>query len=404
MKKSHSMRAPIRNVFVRLRASRCSSPLGGDLAGLAVVGALAVMACGPDARSASARSEDGASAGAGGGAGDGNTGEELRVPVSATGKTLVRLATPEVFDLDGTPEESLEWDLAFQGWDVFTNGGASGPGSGAAFGPLPPFYLLFPDEALDVPFLIADRTGGAFAGWYAYGGSAHSLYSRYHVYGVETGERRFKLQLLGYYGDVDGVPISGLYQIRYAEVTEDGVSPTELVEDLDATANGAPADPDERSGCLVLASGERLALTPDEMQSSTEWDLCFRRDAISVNGELGGPGDVAAVDLDAADTEDETLDEVRERTAESELPRFDAVDDDALTAPHLDYRGDRITSAFTNKWFDPTERTPRLDVAWYVVGADGKSKYFVAFTGIEAAEDDSPGTIVLRVVPVPGVP
>ncbi|MFO7178771.1 MAG: HmuY family protein [Pseudomonadota bacterium] len=365
---------------------------------LFAVSALAVVACGPDDRPVSASGEN---SGPGGGSGSGGEGNELRIRVSASATTLVRLATPEVIDVDGTPDESLEWDLAFQGWDVFTNGGVSGPGSGAAFGPLPTFYLLFPDEPLDVPFLIADRTGGAFVGWYAYGGGAHSVYSRHHVYGIETGDRRYKLQILGYYGDVEGVPVSALYRIRYAEVTEDGVGPTELVENLDATANGAPTDPDEPSGCLALASGKTLALTPDEMRSSTAWDLCFRRDAVSVNGELGGPGDVSAVDLDAAETEDETLDEVRERTAESELPRFEAVDHAALTARHLEYRGDRVTSAFTNKWFDRSTREPRLDVAWYVVGADGRSKYFVAFTGVEDAKGDAPGTIVLRVVPVP---
>nr|PZN22205.1 MAG: hypothetical protein DIU78_16040 [Pseudomonadota bacterium] len=131
---------------------------------LFAVSALAVVACGPDDRPVSASGEN---SGPGGGSGSGGEGNELRIRVSASATTLVRLATPEVIDVDGTPDESLEWDLAFQGWDVFTNGGVSGPGSGAAFGPLPTFYLLFPDEPPDVPFLIADRTGGRFGVWYA---------------------------------------------------------------------------------------------------------------------------------------------------------------------------------------------------------------------------------------------
>jgi hypothetical protein len=87
---------------------------------------------------------------------------------------------------------------------------------------------------------------------------------------------------------------------------------------------------------------------------------------------------------------------VIDRTPESELARFDAITPASFANQTL--RGDRVVSAFTGLW---TERgivppAPR-QVAWYVVGADGKSRYLVGFSRFEGATATSPGTVVLRV-------
>jgi hypothetical protein len=202
------------------------------------------------------------------------------VEVSATERTFVNLATREVVT-PSDPKGSTEWDLAFLGYDVLTNGGISGSGAGAAFGPLDISVFAFPDEPVDVPFWITDAPGGVFLRWYAYDGTSHTLYSRYHVYGLRSGGLLYKLQVLGYYGDVQGAPVSALYQLRYAEVTAEADGETQQIHDLDATLDGREPSPDAPSGCFTLATGATTQLTPNQAKRSPDWDICFQREAIT---------------------------------------------------------------------------------------------------------------------------
>lgn len=324
-------------------------------------------------------------------------GDGLEVEVRADERTFVDLDEPAVIEVD-EPDASLEWDLAFQGFEITTNGGVSGPGAGSAFGPLPEYYFFFPDEAIDAPFLIEDKAGGAFLGWYVYDGSDHTIYTRYHVYGVRSGGRLFKVQLLSYYGEVMGAPVSALYQLRYAEVTVDGVGRTQVLTNVDATVDGDVGDPTLPSAVLSLASGESRRISPDEAQGDLDWDLAFRRDSVTVNGGLSGPGDVTAVDLDAT-AMPESLEDVKALTASDGLARFDAVDRTALEAEELAYRGDGVTSAFSGKWADteadPPE--PNSGTGFLVVGADGESRFLVGFDAFSGANSRSPGTVTLYV-------
>jgi hypothetical protein len=331
---------------------------------------------------------------------DSTPSDSLSVEVTATRTTYVDLAVPEVVTVSD-PRTSLAWDLAFNGYDVLTNGGLSGPGAGWAFGPLPVSFFAFPDEPIEAPFRILDGAGGTFLGWYAYDGTTHSVYSRYHVYGLRSRGKFYKLQLLGYYGDVEGAPVSALYQLRYAEVTADGVGETAEIVDLNGTLDGAAPGPDVPGGCLELESGTTTQLSPNEAAESRDWDICFRREAISVNGGIGGPGDVTGIDLDAPFTEIETLSKVKARTAESERARFDAVDYETLTAPELEYRGDFVTSAFTGKWVELSlaPPAPKPSVAFLVTGADGTSHYLIAFNGFDGADAEAPGSVRLGVMP-----
>jgi hypothetical protein len=335
-------------------------------------------------------------------AGSSGTGEdlpglELRVPVRADETSYVSLAQPEVIELDEDPLASNAWDLAFRGWDVFTNGGISGGGSGWSFGPTEYYYLYFPGDSIEVPFPIPDRASGAFLGWYAYGPD-HGLFSRFHVYGVRSGDRLYKLQVLGYRGEVQGTAVNALYRVRYAEVSADGEGPLVDLSNLDATANNNALDPNEPSTCLDLASQQTFELTPDQAAESEDWDLCFRRDVITVNGGVGGPRGVEAVDLDAANTEQETIEQVMALTAQSQLARLESTTYEMLSAPGLDYRGDTVMSAFSGRWYeDGDPRSPVLDKSWLVVGPDGETRYYIVFTEFEDARPDSPGTVVLRV-------
>lgn len=328
-------------------------------------------------------------------------GTEVRVPVPDEGRVFVNLASASVVTVDGDPAASRAWDLAFEGFDVFTNSGASGQGAGGVFGPLDAMVFAS-GELPEVPFYFQDKPGGAFLDWYAYDGTAHALYSRYHVYGVREEDRLFKVQILGYYGERAGAPIAALYKVRYAELAADGTAlETHELENLDATAGGTEGSDTVPSECVELATGERTMLSVAEAQASKAWSLCFRRDRVSVNGEKGGPRGASAVDLSAADTANEALADVMKRTADGEKARFDAV-----TRASFDgktFRGDRIVSGFGDAWIaastSPVEPTFGT---WVVVTADGTKKFFLGVTAFEQPTARAPGTVVLRVKPVVG--
>lgn len=357
---------------------------------MSAVAALSCAACGDDPKSASDPDPQ-----------ERPPADTIEVPVSAQGRTFVDLDVPQVIEVDD-PETSLEWDLAFRGFEITTNGGVSGAGAGSAFGPLPEFYFFFPDDPIDAPFLIEDKAGGAFLGWYVYDGSDHTIYTRYHVYGVRSGARLYKVQLLGYYGEVMGAPVSALYQLRYAEVTADGVGAVQEISNIDATVDGEVTDLTLPTDALTLASGELRRLSPERAQEDEAWDLGFRRESVTVNGELSGPGGVSAVDLDAA-LAGQSLEEVKALSAADGLSRFEAVDYARLSAEELDYRGDGVTSAFSGKWadLDADPPAPRSNTGFLVVGADGQSRYLVGFDAFEGASSDAPGRLTLYVHPSP---
>lgn len=325
-------------------------------------------------------------------------GTELKVTVPATGRVYVKLAAPPAIATPADPKSSKDWDLAFEGVEAYTNSGVSGSGQASAFGPLDQSAFL-DDLAPEVPFLSTDRTGGAFVRWWAYDGAAHALYSRFHVFGVVDGAKRWKVQVLGYYTDRDGAPVSALYQLRWAEVTDAGVGPIQELKGIDGTAGGAQGTDATPSECLDLGTGARTSLTPEQARASSAWHLCFRREDISVNGELGGPRGVGAVDFQAAATATEKLTDVAARTADGEKARFDAIT--AKDFQGQTFRGDRVVTAFTGLWTERgvTPPVPRR-AAWYVVGADGKSKYLVGFQRFENATDKTVGDVFMRVKPV----
>jgi hypothetical protein len=310
-------------------------------------------------------------------------GKQLVVNLTAGQRTWVDLQALETHSAtadSGVPEK---WDIAFEGWEIYTNSGPSGVGSGAAFGPLDELSFLF-DTVPEVPFLREDATGGAFLDWYAYDGSAHQLWSRYGIFGVERGELRYKVQLLGYYGEALGAPVSALYQLRYATISEDGVGATVEIANLDATAGYPDISDDAASGCLNLQSGEQLSLTPSQARASDAWDLCFRRDAISVNGEEGGPSNVAAVALGASNSA--TLDEIKQLTEEASLEAFEDVEFDDLSDPNLSYRGDHVVSAFEELWVEnPGKGADAGDAVWLVRGGDGGSHYLFTVTDVQGS-------------------
>jgi len=320
-------------------------------------------------------------------------GKELKVAVN--GPTFVRL-DPLSIVTPADPKTSMEWDLQFNGWDVFTNSGVSGGGQCQSFGPLD-LSAFFETTAPEVPFLYQDITGGAFYRWYAYEGAPnHTLWSRNHTYGIVDGTRMFKLQVVGYYGMQMGAPVTAIYSIRYAEVTSTGVMPTQTLTDIDGTAGGPTGTDATQSECVDLGTGMKVKLNVAESKASMAWHICFRRDKISVNGELGGPRNIGALDFDAEKTPTETVEMVKAEPQMSRDMRFDAVN--ASTFQGKMFRGDRVISAYTDLWIDRTKNpiTPR-SAAFLSYAADGKRPFVIGFPKFEGASAQGPGTVVMRV-------
>lgn len=339
----------------------------------------------------------GSAVGGNGGGSPGKGGAAVAVEVTAGKRSFLSLAKPEVVTPADNGSASTDWDLAFEALDVYTNSGPSGPGEGGAFGPHDA-SAFSADVAPETPFISTDETGGAFVNWFAYDGATHKLWNRYHVYGVRAQGRTWKVQILGYYGEVQGAPVSALYSLRYAEIVNGSAGPTTLLSGVDGTAGGSSAPEDVPSECLDLASGERHLMTPDEARQSTDWHLCFRRAAISVNGELGGPGDTAAVDLDDAGTAKEKLDQLMAKTAATEEAHFTAVGAAETSSPKLVYRGDRVVSAFSDHWLAEGKSLPApAPATWVVQSADGVSRFLVSFESFDGATSTVPGTVNLRV-------
>ncbi len=320
----------------------------------------------------------------------------LELTVSPDARSFVELSAPALVEAEGDGSTSIAWDLALEGREVYTNGGISGPGSGEAFGPLSaPTFLS--DTAPEVPIMLKDRAGGALLDWYDYGGEKHQLFSRYHVYGLREGERYFKLQILSYYGDQLGAPVSALYHIRYAEVLADGVGETQEMAEIDATSGGDSANDDEPSACVDLDSKRVSLLTPAQAAQSDAWHLCFRREAIAVNGGLSGPRGVEAVDLQAEATIDETEAEIQARTAATEQELFDGIDYATLSDPALEFRPDGVATAFGHRWLEPgTDPVELSNTVWLVIAADGVTKYLMKFESLSGDLGNDTATLSLK--------
>ncbi|MBD3165129.1 hypothetical protein GF324_00865 [bacterium] len=121
---------------------------------------------------------------------------------------------------------STAWDLYITGFDVYTNGGVSGPGDCAVY----PMYQdeddfeavtmapegapFFSDAVQSVFIGSVNETGSA---WYEYNPQVHELVSKGHVYVIKaTDDKHYKLEITNYYKEVDGEADAGWVTMRYA--------------------------------------------------------------------------------------------------------------------------------------------------------------------------------------------
>ena len=170
------------------------------------------------------------------GAGRGDAGRITFRWVAADGENLEGEARSATVDVSGgqeayfnlsageqitpaDPATSMGWDLHFSGYVIRLNGGISGPGQGGAF----PAYQTgqtFEDITRAMGFgYFADKAGSAFSSdsgeWYSYDSETHLLSTRNHVYIIDTGAAFYKMQILNFYLEVEGSPVSGFVTFRW---------------------------------------------------------------------------------------------------------------------------------------------------------------------------------------------
>lgn len=143
----------------------------------------------------------------------------------------------DCFDFDTNSAvlcSSGDWDIKLEingyAWNLWTNGGVSGEGSGAAFGPLSTADANAytrgdqdPAGSTTAYSFITDISEGVFSNtWYAYNlQGMHKLYPNYRTYLIDTApgveeSPKFTLQLTNYYDPTTDA--SGYITIRYAEL------------------------------------------------------------------------------------------------------------------------------------------------------------------------------------------
>lgn len=215
------------------------------------------------------------------------------------------------------PSKSLEWDVAFQRYNVKTNGGTSGPGQGASadLGDL----SLETTKAATVSKWTADaviedaRTGdkqsmnAVLSGWYSYHFGKHELVSKYVLYAIKAADGRVALfKIYDYYDDAG---TAGHLTILYrfptgADLDVDAGHPDdtdagtgEVEDDEVETHDGVvygETNLDARAGKTWLSFAQGGAVAVDDPDASTDWDLSFDQWLLQTNSGTSGQGQGAA--------------------------------------------------------------------------------------------------------------
>lgn len=147
----------------------------------------------------------------------------IQVPVSGGSQYLdfdTHMADSDPAGVAGW-DMKIEYDGTTQEYRITLNGGVSGTGQAAAFGPTTtPATYTSGGSPSPVPHYTKDSTGGIFvdSSWYAYNltGTDHKLWPNYRVYLIQSGTEVFKLQILLYYHPETAT--SGWYTFRFEKI------------------------------------------------------------------------------------------------------------------------------------------------------------------------------------------
>lgn len=184
-------------------------------------------------------------------------------------------------------------------------------------------------------------------------------------------------------GPIDGVAM-GLVSV--AATTKTG----KITVSVDASAGGFMAAASNPYVYVNLAHKARVDISDFQADSSTAWDLAFKRDNIRSNGGDSGPGQAQVAFLPGA-----SFDEVTADAANGAEFVQDAFVDPDSCQPSADDTGKPIT-AFAG-WYDYAPATMSLtpnDRVYLLRGANGTSLFKLKITGyyVDVA-DGSGGTV-----------
>jgi len=121
------------------------------------------------------------------------------------------------------PQNSLDWDILFDAYEIHQNNTIFGMGSAGA-------YPVWGDQTDPTDFnetmsappvaqaYFPDQLGSVMTDWYNYDGNTHTLTSKGHVYVIKSGTAYYKLSIVTYYRDINGTPVSGWFTIDWVEL------------------------------------------------------------------------------------------------------------------------------------------------------------------------------------------
>jgi|GEM_PF-5818087 len=272
-------------------------------------------------------------------------------------------------DLTTDAGDAGAWDVRLDGWNLFLNGGESGEGrAGGIDIRLLDLELQF-DELLRsnqiLFFFFFDSYGCALSDWWWYGlDGTHTLFSNFHTYVVQRGDRSWAWQLLDYYRPIENAAVAGHPEFRFVEI---GTVDEPTVVDLDATAGGLGADPDDPANRWTYFSFDDgvLDLEDAEAVDDPDWDLGFKRFDIKSNSGPSGPGGVLTADPDA--DRGETPEDVLGFTAANQAGRFDERVAAWEADPTAEFVADDVRPVL-DRWFSGEPGSAALvDGRWFLV-------------------------------------
>ncbi len=260
------------------------------------------------------------------------------------------------------------WDLHFNGWNIFTNGGISGSHAGGGI------YIKaekYDDVTVsEVPGMVfTDTYGSVFDKWYiADMVNSFTISTKGLVYLVKTDETVYKVRVDSYYGDVQGAPVSGIYTISLADLSN--LDDIKVIEGIDGSAGGSSGEGD--AGYFSFKNG-MLEMTDNEAKNSTDWDMSFKRYNINLNSGVSGIGNITGYKLGATDFDAVT---------EADIPSDENFEDDRIR-PVID------------KWAI-IEDEKLLFTDYYYIIRTGDGKHWYKFYPLEVTNPTIQGYDKLR--------
>lgn len=299
-----------------------------------------------------------------------------------------------------TPDDSAEWDIAFQRYNVKTNGGTSGTGN-AASADLGDLSLETTERATVNGWTedgsIEDaRTGekqsmnGVLSGWYDYDFNSHELSSKQRLYAVKDarGEQIAFLNIADYYDDAG---VAGYLTLNYrfpmdADVGDGegwvdpaACEPADTLDDVITEEGGVvygETNLDASQGAVFFSFANEGAVNVEgDWKKSDAWDLSFDLWLLRSNsgtshearpGQEGGALQAGTRDFDAATEAPETgwlVDTMQTIGAEQ---RLESTNSAFAGWWELDSSTQRIRSFEDVYWIrDPEGRFAKLQILSY---------------------------------------